>query len=287
MNLRKINVVIVIAAIGIALAGCDTGKFKTSEDGFEYKYVRKGDGKMPTNGEVVVFNIKYTDEKDSLLFESTSEQPVTIPYDSAQWNMAGPLYKAFKIMGEGDSILVRIPTKTTFAESFRAAIPPGIDPEGFITFYVGAKNIMTASEMRAEDAKKNEAQLQLDIEKIERYLEQNAIVAQSTESGLRYVINSESAGDRPKPGNTVSVHYTGKLMDGTIFDSSEGKDPIQFVIGRGAVIRGWDEGIMLLNKGSKATFYIPSGLAYGPPGRSPVIPPNSILMFDVELVGIN
>jgi hypothetical protein len=55
MNLRKINVVIVIAAIGIALAGCDTGKFKTSEDGFEYKYVRKGDGKMPTNGEVVVF----------------------------------------------------------------------------------------------------------------------------------------------------------------------------------------------------------------------------------------
>lgn len=106
-----------------------------------------------------------------------------------------------------------------------------------------------------------------------------------TTSGLFYHIDTQGNGDHPSKGNTVKVHYKGELLDGTIFDSSfKRNQPIEFSLGVGQVIPGWDEGIALLNKGAKATFIIPSDLAYGSAGAGGVIPPNATLKFTVELV---
>lgn len=106
-----------------------------------------------------------------------------------------------------------------------------------------------------------------------------------TDSGLRYVITKEGSGPRPKRGEMVSVHYTGKLPDGAVFDSSRSRgEPIRIPIGAGRVIAGWDEGIMLLAKGSSATLIIPPDLGYGASGVPGAIPPNSWLVFDVELL---
>ncbi len=107
----------------------------------------------------------------------------------------------------------------------------------------------------------------------------------TTASGLEYVITNPGTGENPKPGQTVSVHYVGKLTDGTEFDNSYKRgEPIQFVLGKGMVIQGWDEGIALLNKGAKGTLTIPPALGYGSRGAGGVIPPNATLVFDVELV---
>ncbi len=107
-----------------------------------------------------------------------------------------------------------------------------------------------------------------------------------TKSGLRYKITHKSgSGKKPEKGKNVAVHYVGKLTDGTVFDNSYGRgEPIEFPIGIGYVIPGWDEGIRLLEEGDKATFIIPSYLAYGESGAGGVIPPNATLIFDVELV---
>ena len=108
-----------------------------------------------------------------------------------------------------------------------------------------------------------------------------------TDSGLFYSISQKGLGTSPSKGSQVSVHYEGKLTDGTIFDSSYKRDkPIKFTIGMGQVIKGWDEGIMLLNKGAIARFVIPSELAYGSRGAGDLIPPNSTLIFEVELISI-
>jgi FKBP-type peptidyl-prolyl cis-trans isomerase len=268
--------------------GCDSDKFKVSEDGYEYKYVKRGSGELPQQGEIVVYNMKYMDEKDSVLFESSSDQPALVQCDSNQWNNGGPLYKAFKMIREGDSILIKIPTQPLFAGSFRAAIPPSLDPAGTITFCIGASSIKTQEEMQAEAIAKGEEQLKDDIEIIEQYLADNNITAQSTESGLRYVIDVEGSGDNPEPGDNVRVHYTGMLLDGTKFDSSlDRNEPLEFAIGRMQVIPGWDEGIALLKPGGKGTLYIPSPLAYGERGAGGAIAPNSVLKFDVELVEVN
>ncbi|MBZ9651064.1 peptidylprolyl isomerase [Psychroflexus montanilacus] len=109
----------------------------------------------------------------------------------------------------------------------------------------------------------------------------------ATESGLRYQIINEGSGAKPTKGQNVSVHYKGSLVDGTVFDSSyKRKQPIEFPVGAGHVIEGWDEGLLLLNQGTKAQFVIPPHLAYGDREVGGVIPANSILVFDLELVDI-
>lgn len=109
----------------------------------------------------------------------------------------------------------------------------------------------------------------------------------STDSGLRYQIIQEGNGAKAEKGKTVSVHYKGQLADGTVFDSSyKRNEPIEFAIGVGQVIPGWDEGIQLLKVGDKARFVIPSELGYGSRGAGGVIPGDAILVFDVELMDV-
>ena len=106
-----------------------------------------------------------------------------------------------------------------------------------------------------------------------------------TKSGLKYIILKKGDGLKPSTGDLVKVHYKGQLLDQTVFDSSYKRNqPIEFKVGEGQVIPGWDEGIMLLNKGDKARFIIPSDLAYGSSGAGCVIPPNATLIFEVELI---
>ena len=118
-------------------------------------------------------------------------------------------------------------------------------------------------------------------------LDSVAIGYEETKSGLRYQILQKGTGEQATKGAGVSVHYKGQLLDGTVFDSSyKRKEPIDFNVGLGQVIAGWDEGILLLQVGDKARFVIPSNLAYGAAGAGGVIPPDATLIFDVELMGV-
>ena len=106
-----------------------------------------------------------------------------------------------------------------------------------------------------------------------------------TDSGLMYKFLDNKNSNKPSKGEKVKVHYKGMLLDGTVFDSSfKRNQPIEFTLGIGQVIRGWDEGISLLGVGDKASFIIPSDLAYGESGAGGVIPPNATLLFEVELI---
>lgn len=111
--------------------------------------------------------------------------------------------------------------------------------------------------------------------------------AEKTASGLMYIMHEEGKGPKPAAGQNVKVHYELKLADGVVVDSSYSRGtPLDIPIGVGRVIPGWDEGIQLLNEGSKATLIVPSELGYGPSGAGGVIPPNATLIFKVELVQV-
>ncbi|MEN8125451.1 MAG: peptidylprolyl isomerase [Bacteroidota bacterium] len=139
------------------------------------------------------------------------------------------------------------------------------------------RNFEGAREKRIKEAK----------EKMNAELDKLAAGFESTESGLRYQILQNGKGKKSEKGKQVSVHYKGQLANGTVFDSSyQRKQPIDFTLGIGQVIKGWDEGIQLLKVGDKARFVIPSDLAYGSQGAGGVIPPDATLIFDVELMDV-
>tara|TARA_R110000868_G_scaffold169969_1_gene405068 strand:- start:325 stop:1257 length:933 start_codon:yes stop_codon:yes gene_type:complete len=132
-----------------------------------------------------------------------------------------------------------------------------------------------------------EARLAADKAKQEAELDKVAAGFESTASGLRYKMIQKGNGAKAEKGKQVSVHYEGSLLSGDVFDSSYKRNsPIDFQLGIGQVIPGWDEGISLLKVGDKARFVIPSDLAYGSAGAGGVIPPNATLIFDVELMKV-
>lgn len=124
-----------------------------------------------------------------------------------------------------------------------------------------------------------------ELKKLDAELDKIAAGFDKTPSGLRYKILQKGSGAKAQKGKKVTVHYKGQLTNGSVFDSSYNrKEPIEFLLGIGKVIEGWDEGIQLLQVGDKARFVIPAHLGYGSSGAGNVIPPNATLIFDVELV---
>jgi len=166
-------------------------------------------------------------------------------------------------IAQGDTIdSLEIVKQGEAAENFNAV-------EAFRTFE-GSREKRVAAEREAAKA---------ELDKLASGFEETA-------SGLRYKIIQKGDGKKAEKGQMVSVHYKGQLADGTVFDSSYKRNsPLDFQVGVGQVISGWDEGICLLNVGDKARLVIPSDLAYGSAGAGGVIPPNATLVFDVELMG--
>ena len=166
-------------------------------------------------------------------------------------------------VAQGDEMSIEIIRVGTDAEAYNA---------------VEAFRIFEGSRAKREDEEKKKQQEVLDTV---------ALGYDETTTGLRYKILQNGEGKQATKGANVSVHYKGQLLDGTVFDSSyKRKQPIDFPVGVGQVIAGWDEGILLLKVGDKARFVIPSNLAYGESGAGGVIPPNATLIFDVELMDV-
>jgi FKBP-type peptidyl-prolyl cis-trans isomerase len=142
--------------------------------------------------------------------------------------------------------------------------------------------------MAAAEQEKAAADAIENIEKGAAFLEENGkeegVI--TTESGLQYKVVTQGDGAMPSDTSNVTVHYEGKLIDGTVFDSSyENGDPVSFALN--SVIPGWTEGVQLMSEGSTYMFYLPSQLGYGERGAGPTIPGNSVLIFKVELISVN
>lgn len=248
--------------------------------------------------DVVSLNITQKTDKDSLLTSTYAMgHPVQIKIQAPQ-NVTD-MMEIFPLLTVGDSLLVKIPADSVF-KGHEESRPPFFPVGSYFNFYIKVVKVQTLNdaiaERNAEVAKINAA----EITAANKYVTDNKLVVKTTASGLKYMITKASVKPKPQTGDTVYVNYTGKLLNGQVFDSSiaavaqkaglpQGDrtyEPISFVVGKGQVIKGWDQGLLLMNEGAKAKFIIPSSLAYGEQGAGDAIPPFSTLIFDVELVKV-
>ena len=307
MKKHSIYFVIVMTAIG--LTSCNRKQMVTTKSGMKYTLIETGNEEIPP-GSMILLSFVAKDANDSIWMDSRLDQmprPARKPDSISTLNQGG-IEEVIFHMKKGDSVSCEVPIEKIYGNR---TLPTGMEKEDLLTIDLKIEDAMDENafqkysqdmmiKQREISEQKAKEQLVTDIEKIDAYLSENNISAQKTESGLRYVITKEGKGEKVQHGQKIKANYIGRLLNGAFFDSNieqiakenglyderRAYGPFQTAIGEGAVIKGWDEGFQLMNQGSEATLYIPSGLAYGPRERSAEIPANAILVFEIELLEI-
>jgi FKBP-type peptidyl-prolyl cis-trans isomerase len=283
-NLKIIIACLLFASFAQAQKVVKYSKSKTT--GLSYVMHKSNKGPKLKLDDVVTLNLKYITSKDSLVFDSWKMgKPIQLKIAKASFK--GDLMDGLTLLTVGDSASFLINADSLFTKTFGAPRPAFIDSSSFLSFTVKIISTTTDAALKAEELKAEKENAMKENEMIAKYIAEKQITPSKSSSGLMYIISEPGTGEQAQAGKTVKVHYTGRLLDGTKFDSSlDRSDPIEFKLGQGMVIKGWDEGIALLKVGGKALLIIPSNLAYGSRGAGGVIPPFSPLTFEVELVSV-
>jgi FKBP-type peptidyl-prolyl cis-trans isomerase FkpA len=258
--------------------------------GIYFLETKKGAGKAPEKDAYITahYTVYLLGSQEKLFSTVDRGEPIDFKYGS-QFENEG-FQEIIGMMREGGKANAIVPSSMAFGEKGAGSVVPP-----FSTLYYDIELIKVMSNQEWEnkkaekEAKKQAENAQKEKEEtsiIQKYMKDNNITPTTTlPSGLIYVEKQAGTGPKPIDGKKVKVHYTGKLFNGTEFDSSVKRgQPYEFVLGRKNVIEGWDLGIALMNEGGKATLIVPSKLAYKDRGAGDIIPPFSPLVFDVELV---
>ncbi len=288
---KTILIAIVLFITAGSFVSCQSGDdkfpgFKKTDDGMYYKFHTRGSDTTSLKlGDYVTIDMVYA-SKDSIMFDS-KDLPQVMKMPMTEPTFKGDIYDGLFMMHVGDSATFICNADSTFIKLFRmnpAMLPPGLDSLEYLHFHIKLNAIESIEEVQAAQ--------KADLERMEAeeailtnaYLAENYPGAKPVASGLYYIETKKGSGSTPEVGKKVKVHYKGMFLDGKVFDSSFDRgDPIEFSLGQGEVIKGWDEGIGMMKKGGTAVMVIPSNIAYGPNGRGS-IPPFSTLVFEVELV---
>lgn len=293
---------LLLAVVGLTTA-CkgnkerEVGDLKTRESGLQYQFFRLGEEQAPDSTQLLVMHMRATLENDSLLFDTQESGQPEIMYANNP-SMTGMFSESIKLLHKGDSAMFIIPANNFFIQTMRQPVPNGISENSKIKFYMGVMDVANeegARQLFMEGRQKAEAKqaarqkelLVQDIKTIDQHLAKQNVNPDTTNSGVRIHVKELGKGPKPTAGDSIVVHYNGTLLSGEKFDSSYDRNqPISIPVGVGQVIRGWDESLLQLPEGTKATLYIPSPLGYGPQQASEVLKPNSILVFDVEVLDV-
>lgn len=264
------------------------------ESGYAYKLVENVEGKAPVQGDFMMIDLKSVYE-DSLLIERFAKDGFGLD------PLRGTPDKLKEVLDqcqEGDSVHVKM-SLMEYAMLTRMPITKGMDTTKSVVMQM---RIVEVDNEASIIERRKKAQMAKDEEIIKKYLADNGLEGERSSDGIYHVVREEGSGPKPQNGQRVSVNYVLRLTDGTLIDTSyedvaraEGQwdqrrmpyRPYTFLVGNDNVIDGWHLGIPLVNEGGKGTLLIPSGLGYAARVRpGDPIPPNAVLVFDVEVVEI-
>jgi FKBP-type peptidyl-prolyl cis-trans isomerase FkpA len=285
------------AAIALIFGACSDSQFDgytKAESGLHYKFFNHDEeGVKVQEGDGIIIRYIITNQKnDSVIIDSknvSQDGSGYVQFGMQKSSFKGSLEDGMMMMAKGDSAAFIVSADSFFLKTNRQnELPKGFKPGEYLRGVIKIKEIRSKEELAANQ-KKQQAEQEVMLREmegkekpaLEKYLADNKITAKPSASGVYYIEMKKGKGPHPKPEDVITVHYTGKLLDGSTFDSSVGKEPATMALNQ--FIPGWVEAIQLMSKGGKAQIIVPSALAYGPRGGGP-IPPYSTLTFEVELL---
>ena len=239
----------------------------TAKSGLRYMVTKAGEGETPSKGDHSKVHLLFK-LADGTVIDDTRKSGKPQDFVVGAQLLPG-LTEGLAGMKKSERRVIIVPHELGFGESGAGGkVPP------FATLIIDLEMV---------DVQSIKALIDPILEKLKKEHPKAEVITSKT--GLRYVVTKKGLGGKVGKGKKIKAHYTGKLLDGTVFDSSVKRGtPLEFVVGTGRIIKGWDEALSDMSKGEKRTLIIPPDLAYGERGRPPTIPPNSVLVFDVELV---
>jgi len=287
------------AAVALAFTACNDSQFDgytRAESGLHYKFFNHDEsGTMAQDGDKLLLRYKISRQNnDSTVLDSkegSRDGSGFMEFFLRNSSFVGSFEDGMKMMAKGDSAEFIVRADSFFIKSYGMnELPKGFGPNDYLKGVFKIKDIIPAKEVaemqkKQMEAQKIEAEKAMEAEKglIEKYVADNKITVKPEVSGLYYMEVKKGTGPSPSPVDMVTVHYTGKFLDGRVFDSSvERGEPAQFALNQ--VIPGWTEGLQKMKKGGKANLLIPSSLGYREGGNG--MPPFATLFFEVELLDV-
>ncbi len=287
INKIPILVFIIITVLFIFSCTTNSSEYQTNNNGLKFKYLKQNPkGKHTKIGDYIEIKLIYANSADSILFNSNEiSSSIKMRIDKPS-HIAG-FEKALLMLKTGEHALFKISADSFFIKTKKTEIPTWVKKGAQLTFDIELISILNKKQVKKEQQALKEQRKKTEEDGIQQYIQENNIQEKSSISGLFYIETVKGNGKQAKPGNVLEVHYTGRFIDGSIFDSSIDRNEVfVFQLGKAEVIAGWEEGFSKMKEGGKAKFIIPSQLAYGEKGYSKIIPPYSTLIFDVELIKI-
>jgi len=279
----KIRSIISIAIFFILGLSCTNSDFKVSEIGLEYKFIQENiNNPQPQIGDIVTIKMIYTAANGDVIEESAKFRTQL----KKPSHTGGSIEDALAMMHKGDSAIFKISANDYYTKTRETYLPERFSANEKLFFYIKLINITSRDEFQKERSIARFSDEREEDRLLNNYLKRTNVQIKPTLSGLYFIELKKGNGASPTPGKKVNVHYLGYFIDGQMFDSSyDRKKPFGFIYGVGQVIQGWDEAIGKMNVGGKYKLIIPSHLAYGEAKQGP-IPPNSTLIFEIELLDV-
>ena len=293
--INRILTVALTGAVFFGAVGCKPKPQFKKVNGVEYMMVKDEPGTPAKPGDVIEFNIVFKvgkmDGKDSVMGNSLKEMGKSIQREMPESRQYGDMTSVIALMSAGDSVVIRIPVDTLKNMLKGQPLPPYMKPGEFASYEIKMVSVKDKATADKEAQQHAAAQNQMDDKTLQEYFAKNNLKPAKTNSGVYYTMEKEGTGDVINVGKEIDIKYTGKLLDGKVFDSNVDPKtgavthPLPIKVGTHGVIPGMDEGVQAFKKGGKGVLYIPSSLAYGAQGSGP-IPPNSILIFEIEVTDV-
>lgn len=282
MNYVKAACMFTVLAI---ISACGTGNYKSTDTGLQFRIIRDAKGEKARMNDVLQLNLSYHLPDDSVLYNS-EDLGDSFLLKITEPSFRGSIEEGLLLLGEGDSAEFLLPADSVYKRLFRQRLPSFIEPGTMLTFRVGVVNVMDESAFQRRMQKERTDAFIREQKEIEKYLQENNLNIPAVTPGVWFIILQEGKGEKPAAGDSVEVKYTGRLLNGKIFDSSSkaGRN-LQYRIGTGNYLKAWEQAVMSMPEGSMSRLILSSDQAFGRSASAPV-PPGSSVIFDIELIKV-